>query len=343
MTENQDKLVLGDQYFVNYYQPSFGEYEPRHERLHPEDRQEKPHYALTETQYFGFFVPEAQIHCFTWIWHHPNLNSVQGGTMAWKGIKPISLGCELFDLRGHMDGSVLNDFRTYTLDSHLTVSHADPFQFTLKYDDPERDNHFEVVQQGVSEVLMWPSNKHFEQVMKCEGSITLRGETHKVDCYSVRDRSWGEYRLEDPMAIPPNSWVTGVFGEDFSFLVTCMDDPALSPIWCDDFTVNAKSLLRFGWMVVDGDKVAVRSARSLTEYEKDTLLPTAMRLEIEDERGRNYELTGRVTAATPLTNWLNVRVPICLIEWQCNGRKGIGEIQMAQFTDFIYRTNYRKK
>lgn len=337
MSEAQN-LELGSAYFVQYHKGGFGTYDPRDEELHPEICKEKPHYALTETQYYGFYVPEADLHCFTWVWYHPNLNALESGTMAWRGFKPINLACELFDFRGFMSGEVFaKTFTDFTLDSGLSITMTEPGKtWRLRYEDKERGNGFDVVQQAVTEPLVWPTSNHFEQTMHCTGRITLRGEAHAVDCYSVRDRSFGEYRLEDPMGIPPNSWTTGAFGPDLSFTVVGMEDETLDPIWKGKFAIPPGSLLRFGWLVVDGEKCVVTQMNSKIDYDREHLLPRAMYLKLTDEHGRVHEFHGRVRAATPLTAWLNVRCPICMIEWNYNGRIGHGEIQNVQFNDFLH-------
>jgi hypothetical protein len=335
---DKDGLSVGEAYFVQFHKPEFGTYSLDDEELHPEDKVSKPHYALTETQYYGFFVPEKNIHCFTWIWFHPNLNTLTAGTMAWKGVKKHNLGCELIDYRNHMSGDVFRGgFTSYKLDSGLEVEWTKPGrEVRLRYGDAARSNHFDIVQTAVAEPVSWPTSKHFEQVMHCTGELSLRGEKHKVDCFSVRDRSFGEYRVEQPMGIPPNSWITGVFDAGLSFCVVGMDDPGLGPIWADKFSVPRDSCLRFGWIMVDGKKKIVREARTKTDYDMDNLLPTKIRMILTDEDGTVYEIAGEVGASTPFTAWLNSRVVICLVHWKYGRKTGVGEIQSAQFTDFVH-------
>mgnify|MGYP003382274340 CR=1 FL=1 len=335
--DERSSLSVGEGYFFQYCDAEFGQYTLADEELHVSDRQSKPHYSLTETQYYGFFVPEENIHCFTWIWYHPNLNTVTAGTMAFQGHKPIVQECELYDFRAFMSGDVFaNGFMSAKFDNGLSVEMTEPGrQFRLTYADDKLGNRFDVLQSAVSDPLMWPTSHHFEQVMKCEGELTLRGRTYQVDCLSVRDRSFSEYRLETPLAIPPNSWVTATFDESFSFCVVGMDHPDLDPVWKGDFEIDPGSLLRFGWMVVDGEQIAVRTARTKIDYDRVTLLPRSIVTTITDTRGREYHAKGEVTAAAPLDAWMNARTPICLVKWECQGRSGIGEIQQLQFSEFI--------
>ena len=338
MSDNQADYSVGEAYFLQYFSPEFGQYSLADEELHPADRLKKPHYALTETQYYGFFVPEHNIHCFTWIWCHPNLDTVTGGTMAWQGVKPRSLACELFDYRNFMSADIFRDgFMHYKLDSGIGVKMTEPGKcFHLTYDDPSRGNSFNVVQTAVSEPLMWPTSNHFEQVMKCEGQITLRGQMYEVDCFSVRDRSFGEYRLEASIAkMPPNYWITGVFDEDFSFCIVGMDHPDHDAFWKGEFDISEEASLRFGWLIHDGKKSAVSKAVIRTDYDRQNLFVKKMSITLTDTGGRVLEIVGEVGAVTPFEAWMNARVPIALVHWTCQGKRGVGEIQSAQFTDFL--------
>ena len=70
---------------------------PSQDLLHPEVSKLEPGYGLTETQYLGFNLPEANLHGLAYIWYHPNLKTVTGGVYAWTGIKRHNFECELFD------------------------------------------------------------------------------------------------------------------------------------------------------------------------------------------------------------------------------------------------------
>jgi hypothetical protein len=59
-------------------------------------------------------------------------------------------------------------------------------------------------------------------------------------------------------------------------------------------------------------------------------------MDVYDTRGRHFAITGSVQAALPFYTWHNLRVPICLARWECNGRVGYGDIQEAQWTDFLH-------
>jgi hypothetical protein len=208
-------------------------------------------------------------------------------------------------------------------------------EFRVRYSDAARDNSIDAHYTAVSDVLMWPSGRHFEQVMRVEGEVRIRGRSYRIGGHNVRDRSWGEARLENPLAGPPIGWMTGVFDDGLAFNVTAFDHPDLGPMWKDRLPLTSANTFKFGWIVVDGEPRPLRDARTLTTYDSKTLLPATSEMHIVDIKGRGYHLVGRVVAGAPIHPFLNNRAPICLIRWECEGRVGWGDIQQAQGHDFV--------
>src|SRR5262245_18244156 len=70
-------------YALQSWASEFGPPHPEPEGLHRDYLREKPHYALTQTQYFGFSIPQHNVHALLMLWHHPNLGVISGGPMVW--------------------------------------------------------------------------------------------------------------------------------------------------------------------------------------------------------------------------------------------------------------------
>lgn len=323
-------------YFYQSFKREFGQYNVADEDIHPSYKLEKPHYALTETQYFGFSVPEHNIHAFLYLWYHPNLNVLAAGPMIMQGVKPVGQSSELFDYRNYFPDSQLDpSLSNFTLDSSYSVEMLEPGKvFRLRYRDDQRDSGYDVISEAISDILMWPGSKHFEQVMRVKGELRLRGQTYAVDGHNIRDRSWGELRLENPVAGPPIVWSTGVFGDDFSFNITGFDDPAMNPAHNDLLPAAGVDPHKFGWIIIDGKPAVVDGARSRTTYNPVTLMPETIDIDVYVE-GRTYEIRGKVTAGAPISPWMNNRAPICLVRWECNGRIGWGDLQQVQGNDWL--------
>ena len=107
----------------------FGDYGPADELLHPEMNAEITDAGLTETQYFGFSVPEEKIHGLGYFWHHPNLGVLSGCIAAWRGFKEHQLSAELYDMRMFMSDKVIQgNIDNYTLENGYRVQVIEPFQ-----------------------------------------------------------------------------------------------------------------------------------------------------------------------------------------------------------------------
>jgi hypothetical protein len=159
-----------------------------------------------------------------------------------------------------------------------------------------------------------------------------------IDGFFSRDRSWGQERREDPMPLPPLSWMVGVFERDLAFHVLAMDDPALGPEWRAAFpTVPPGQNLFWGYLWKDGVLASIKTARKLTTREADGLAPRLIDMEIEDVSGRTLQLHGTVEARMPWQTWQNMNTYFCQTRWETAGYVGYGDTQDVQFGDFVRR------
>ena len=310
---------------------------PADDYLHPQVNAEVLDEASTETQGHLFSVPEAGITCMGYIWHHPRLNLLTGGCMAWQGKKTFMLGCELLDMRSFMhDRALANDIGDYQLVTGYRAQVLEPNQrFRMSYEDAARGNAFDVELNAIMPLAMATNGRHFEQAMRAKGWITLRGQRYAVDSYSIRDRTWGEARSEAIVPTPPIGWLNGIFGDDFAFSCTVIDHPELEPIWKAQFKIPAEKTLLSGWVWRDGEIVAITGARKKTHYDTRTLIPQRVDFAFTDARGRAYEATATAVNAAPTNTWMNLHAPVFLARWECNGRQGWGESQDIQWNDFV--------
>lgn len=316
----------------------FGSYGPEDELLHPEYRAEVTHEALTETQYFGFNVPQESVHGFAYLWFHPNTGNLTGGIAAWRGIKATHLASELYDYRLFLsDKQITGNIDNCQISNSYSVEVIEPFKrMRIRYEDAARGNAVEIGYTAVSPPAMLPNRKHFEQTMRTKGTLTLRGKTYEVDGFNVRDRSWGEARKEELVASPPIAWLTGVFGEDLSFNCTLTDHPARDPEWQGLYDIAENQVLKGGWIYAQGKFARVVEAAKRTRRDPITLRPMSHELLLIDENGERYELYGSITASAPAGFHANVSNHVGLTRWECRGRVGWGDSQECQFADFVY-------
>lgn len=328
-------------FFLNAQPSGFGTCTAADELLHHEPVEHHHDPALTETQFLGFSVPAAGVHAMGYLWAHPNLRVLSGGAWAWRGLKPSALASELFDMRQFLDDGPLRtgDLDDVRLPNGYHVEVVEPLRrLRIGYQDPVRGNAFDVTLTAIMPPAVLPGGRHFDQAMRTEGSLVLRGQRHRVDGYTVRDRSWGENRTEDPHDLPPLHWLTGVFDDDFAFHLTGIQHPSTRPVWQSLYPVgdDVADTMNRGWIWRDGELLALTSAMVQTRWDLGTGYPTAHRLRLTDSGGRDYAIDGEVTAANNWSAWSNAFFVIGLTRWEYHGRVGWGDTQTAAWTDFVH-------
>lgn len=311
--------------------------------LHSEENASVKGDSATETQYFGFNVPEAKIHGLCYMWHHPNLGVVTGGVMAWRGVKRMALAAELFDFRAYMNDSALqNDLHEYRLDNGYGVKILEPNKrFHITYKDEARQNEVDLVSEAITPVVMFGDRKHFEQGMRVRGKLVLRGEECDVDCFNVRDRSWGKLRPEDVMSMPPVSWMTGTLSENFIFNCTMMDHAGGNPLCVENFAIPADKALSGGWIWNDGNLSRIVRAEKQVVRTPGSHTPSEIRLSMTAEDDRSYVVVGKMAASCPWAAWPNMMCNISLIQWTWNDLTGHGDCQDVLWNDYVLAAERR--
>jgi hypothetical protein len=245
----------------------------------------------------------------------------------------------LFEIRDYMSIGVIGNGSDIQLPNSFRAQVIEPLQHVrLTFDDPQRQTSVAVDLKAVAVPIMRANNKHFEQIMHATGTLVLRGETYKVDCYPVRDRSWGEHRPENHAPTPPYTWVTGTFGTDFSFNIGAHDDPASNPEWLGLMEVPSR-IFKDGWVCVQGEQRRIVHATKATKREMPWCRPRTHDIEFEDTAGAVYRMHGEVIAQSNWGGWSNIAGHLGLVKWQWDDRIGYGETQDIQWNDYVYLMN----
>lgn len=329
--------MAGDKPFFITQNAGFLEADASVDLLHTDRTKAVGEDSATETQYFGFSVPEEGIHSLDYLWHRPNLGIITGGVWTWRGIKASAPWSEMCDIHTFMNDSALaGDLHEYRLANGYGVKMLEPMKrFHMTYRDPVRDNAIDVLFEGMSPVVLWADGNHIEQAMRATGTLVLRGKRYKVDSTTVRDRSWGKSRPETIMTLPPPSWMTGVFGPDFSFNCNCFDQVEGNPELEPPFAMPREKTLNGGWLWRDGKLGRIIDAKKSVARTPGALLPAGVEVECRDEHGRGFHLRGRLVASCPWETWANVSMSISLMRWECEGRVAYGDCQEALWGDYL--------
>ncbi len=158
---------------------------------------------FTETSWFSFHHAERKLGGWFYTMARHNIGTVAGGVWVW-------------DDSAHLPWEVLysanysalqlpadTDYRDCTLPTGVSVCVEEPtLAYRLGYDDPGRftaDLRFAAVMPPrplVASGSTFGKAAHFDQIGHVTGTIEVLGEPLGIDCWSMRDRTWGR-RPED--------------------------------------------------------------------------------------------------------------------------------------------------
>ena len=166
--------------------------------LTPEDdnwHEYSQHWWETETNWWSFNIPERKMGGWLYTQALAVQQTCNGGAWVWDD---SAVGA-VYEVRHHgLPFPDRGDLRHCRFPNGNEVEVIEPLmKYRTIYRDP---GHFEadLIHEGIipphsHPVKAWPfwATRHFDQPMHVTGTIILHGEEIPIDCYSVRDRSWG--------------------------------------------------------------------------------------------------------------------------------------------------------
>jgi hypothetical protein len=294
---------------------TIGTFDTDDEAFHPAG--EDPHWS--ESAWFGFAVPERDLIGFFYYFHDVRTGVGGGGPALWDPSGEEIYTCRFYDWRWHQPPTGPLDQRDFTLPNTLRHRMVEPMQrYQLSYADLglELDLEWtaltpphEIRYGGLSTMT---GARHFDQPGRATGTIVLHGERIEVDCWSLRDRTWGPHR---PGASRSGDYLWAVAGPQASWhaITHASDEPGVD-------TVMNGFLVRDGRM---GD--LVRGQRRVTERKAGA--PVRVVLDAEDDLGRTLHAEGTVRTALRWTGWPGRLAFWTLTDWRWDGLQGWGEDQ----------------
>jgi hypothetical protein len=283
-----------------------------------------------ESAYFSFSIPQRKLHGIIYYFFRPNMNLLVGGPAIWD-----ASGCHTWDC-------LYNDWQhiqaippqaqkyNFTAPNSLSVRVLEPVRrYQLRYDKLgcqielewtaiAAANEFAMEQHAYG-----ASNEgrfHIEQIGRVQGVVRLRGETYPIDCFSLRDCSYGRRVLGTTLK---GGYFWGVADERTAFHTQTKGKYG-------DEQVVGGFLLRDGKM---GDLVS--GTRRIIEPGRHT--PAVWLLEAKDNLGREIQATCRTHSDLLFTGYPDIAITWSLLEVDLDGKKGWGDSQ-----EFYPREDFRQ-
>ena len=272
---------------------------------------------ITETAWFAFCNPERKIGGWLYSMFRPNIGTIAGGAWVWDDTAhvpwevPYSANYTALQIPRDQQ---LTDIK---LPTGVSIKMLEPLmRYKLGFEDAGNlsiDLEFDAVmppralRKGDSS---FKNLSHFDQFGQVKGHIVLHGETIPIDCYAIRDRSWGPRPEHRP---GKSAYVTGIASPDDAFLAVTKWNDEANPV-------------AYGFMIRDGKTGDLVSGRRIVERCPKQGWVTKITIEARDEFGRDLHAVGERLSGI-IINRHSFIDSNGLIAWTINGKVGHGEDQ----------------
>ena len=272
---------------------------------------------MTETSWFAFCNPAEKLGGWLYTMARPNIGTVAGGAWVWDDSAhlpwEVLYNANYTALRLPRD----QDLSDITLPTGVSIKVTEP---TLGYNLTVSDGDFCQMRlhfQGVMpprplrrDGSPFGGAQHFDQFGRVTGTVQLGERTVAIDCFGMRDRSWGPRPEHRPKK---SAYVTGMASERDGFLAVTK--------WQDGIEQIA-----YGFLIQDGEAADLINGRRHVKRDPAQGWVTRITIDGQDDRGRTLHAVGTRLSGI-IINRHSFIDSNGLIEWTINGHLGHGEDQ----------------
>lgn len=271
-----------------------------------------------ESGWFGFAIPERDINGFVY-WFHDLRTGVSGGGPAlWDPSGEQVYDCLFYDWRWRQPPTGALDFVDFTLPNSLRHQVLEPMRrYGITYSELGLDLELEWTAVMAPHQIGGGGRRndapvHFDQPGRMRGTATLDGETLGVDCFSMRDRTWGPHRPGARRA-GDYLWAIATPEQHWHAISMAGKEPGVD-------------VVLGGYLVRDGELgELVSGERRVTERRSGA--PARVVFDAVDDRGRDIHAEGTVRTALRWLGWPGRLTFWTLTDWRWDGVQGWGEDQ----------------
>ena len=270
--------------------------------------------SWTETFWYGAWIPEIATTVYIYQWFRPAVGIYGGGCMVWNSDDHLPWDVPVFYYDVNRPLAAPADLSALVLDSGTTlktVVEGDTYDIGFKRGDVEVALRFAAVTPPVIVTAKGMSdffNGHIDQAGRYTGHLTLSGKRHAIDCFGIRDRSWGPRVIGDAIRM---NYCHGQ-SQDLAFV--CYSKPD-----------KGEDTIFKGYLALDGKRLELTGGKRRAHYRDGVLQSVA--IELRDSAGRTREGVGVALNRfiyepfTGLITWLH------LMKWTFGDQVIYGEEQ----------------
>jgi hypothetical protein len=303
------------------------------------ERNDDPHW--NESGWFSFMVPERQLSGMVYCYHRPNMGYSMGGFTAWDPTGDRSDSCIWYDLGQISPLATATEMFDFTVPTGLTVACVEPLQeYRLQYkqDGCEVDFTWRRVREPFATKVpdsqdQW-GKRHYDQMGRMTGRMTVDGETVDVDGWSMRDHSWGPRKIGKDQR---GRFVWAIASDSDAFLVWASPAQAFE----SDPVAGVPEKVVGGWLLRDGVLGTIFGGESSMYERRDDGAPLADRIRATDDLGRELVAEGRAANMITWPCYPAVHSWFAHFEWEFDGLQASGEEQ--EWLPITQRRNFVRK
>lgn len=269
-----------------------------------------------ETCWYWFYVPERNLGGWLYNWIRPTIGVSGGGCWVWDDTAHIHWEVPYYANYNNLRLPDERDLRDFKFPSGVGVKALQPLtKYELTYSDHERIN-LNLIFEAVMDP--WVSSRegsdgisrpyHLDQVGRVTGDLILHGESMKVDCLAIRDRTW---------APRSERWKIGG-GYGYTNAAADSGEAFLA--------VDSGSM--HGYLTLDHKTLALTEGTRTVERDLVTGAPQRVTINATDAEGRELHAVGRSISkmAMPIPG-VHAVVWTSLMSWTINDVSAWGEDQ----------------
>jgi hypothetical protein len=292
-----------------------------------DSRDDNPYW--NESVWFSFSAPGRRIHGFVQYYFRPNMGMLNGGPVLWDPSGTFQWNCLYYNwshLQAMPSGAEKFDM---TARNSLSVRVIEPLErYSIRYDKDglELDLEWHAIgpihELGTADSGQQATGRfHLEQPGRMRGTIRRYGREIAIDCYSMRDTSFGPREYE---SLASGGYFWGI-AQDSSFHAIAMSEGGEGGEGGDAGERSEQRVIG-GFIWKDG-KMSSLAAGTRRVMEHGAFGPRRVLFEAVDELGRTIRAIGQIDEGLIFTGYTDHTVVWSLVEWDWDGTTHWGDNQ----------------
>jgi hypothetical protein len=298
----------------------------------------------TETAWFSFNVPERKLGGWLYGFIRPNLGICTAAVFLYddQGFSPWE--APFYEHQVVQPIEEERDLRDFQFPTGYSLKMLEPLMHYKLFYQKDDVLTVDLDWQGIMEPHPFGHGKppfvgasHFDQLGHVTGKLVLHGETIEVDCYSMRDRSWGPRQEQAPPSFERLSYNHGCSRDGTGFVVIGRQT---------DSENASQGTINHGFWLKNDRRIQLAAGSFKSERDPKRLWLNRIDIEATDEEGGEHLATGHAVShfAWSTARWVNV---LTLSRWDLDGVEGWGEAhdvwQYGQWSEALRSARSRLK